>query len=267
MSRTTKDQPKPAAPDPSAEPAGRHPAPATARPPGAPASGAAASGSVAEFVAAMQAMGPVAGTGRGRLVFAMDATMSRQPTWDMAMALQGTMFDAVREVGGLDVQLVFFRGLGECRSSRWVSDAKMLSELMTKVRCQSGETQIGKVLTHTRGEAGQRRVNALVYVGDAMEENIDQLAARAGELAILGVPVFLFQEGHDERAARAFRDIARITKGAWCRFDAGAAAELKALLTAVAVYAASGQKGLLALSKRAEGKGAGLLLAQLKPDR
>lgn len=238
----------------------------TTRPANLPEPRRAASAEVDAFVQRLKAMAPAAGTGRGRLVFAMDATMSREPTWDMALSLQGAMFDAVRDVGGLDVQLVYFRGLSECRASKWVSDAAHLARLMTTVSCQGGKTQIGKVLTHAKSEAASKRVNALVFVGDAMEENVDELSARAGELGLMGVPVFLFQEGSDERVARAFQEIARLTKGAWCRFDAGSAAALKALLTAVAVYAASGHKGLKALSAQPEGSGARLLLTQLKPD-
>ena len=198
----------------------------------------------------MKALTPAAGAGHGRLIFAMDATMSRAPTWDMALALQADMFVAVKEVGGLDVQLVYFRGHGECRASRWVSDPDALARLMTSVACHGGLTQIGKVLGHAVDEAKERKVNALVYVGDCMEENVDRLCARAGELALLGIPVFLFQEGHDEPAERAFREIARLTKGAYCRFDRGSARQLRDLLTAVAVYAAGGRKALLALSER-----------------
>jgi len=72
--------------------------------------------------------------------------------------------------------------------------------------------------------------------------------------------VFLFQEGADARAAAAFREIARLTKGAYCRFDAGSAAQLRELLSAVAVYAAGGRQALEALS----GRGARALLQQLK---
>jgi hypothetical protein len=220
----------------------------------------AADAEVSEFVRRMKAITPRTQTGRGRLVFAMDATMSRQPTWDMALALQAEMFHAVKAVGGLDVQLVYFRGAGECRASKWVSDADALAALMARVGCAGGFTQIGKVLNHARSEAGKKPVSALVYVGDCMEESIDELCGRAGELALLGVPVFLFQEGADAQAERAFREIARLTKGAYCRFDAGSAAQLKELLSAVAVYAAGGRKALAALS----GRGARLLLQQLK---
>jgi hypothetical protein len=198
----------------------------------------------------MKELAPHTGVGRGRLIFAMDATMSRQPTWDMALALQAEMFKAVKAIGGLDVQLMYFRGNGECRASRWVSDPDALASLMTRVACAGGFTQIRKVLSHAREEAGKKPVNALVYVGDCMEEDVDDLCGRAGELALLGVPVFLFQEGSDAKAERAFREIARLTKGAYCRFDAGSAAQLKDLLSAVAVYAAGGRKALAALGGR-----------------
>ncbi len=224
----------------------------------------AAEADVADFVRRMKALGPRTGSGRGRLVFAMDATMSRQPTWDMALALQADMFHEVKAIGGLDVQLIYFRGAGECRASKWVSDPDALASLMTRVTCAGGYTQIGKVLAHTRKEAAAKPVNALVYVGDCMEEDVDDLCGRAGELALLGVPVFLFQEGSDQRAEKAFREIARLTKGAYCRFDAGSAVQLRDLLSAVAVYAAGGRKALEALSHQGSGRGARLLLQQLK---
>ncbi len=221
---------------------------------------------VSSFLEKMKSMAPRTGVGRGRLLFAMDATMSRQPTWDMALALQSEMFEAVKTVGGLDVQLMYFRGTGECRSSRWVSNPDALARLMTTVQCRGGYTQIGKVLSHARQETERRRVDAVVYVGDCMEENVDDLCGRAGELALRGVPIFLFQEGNDTRAQTAFKEIARLTKGAWCRFDAGAAAQLRDLLTAVAVYAAGGRKALEQLTtSRSGGQGAKILLAQLPP--
>jgi hypothetical protein len=168
-------------------------------------------GDVAAFLDTLKVMAPVPGTGaRGRLIFAMDATMSREPAWDLALALQAEMFHEVKAAGGLDVQLVYFRGAGECRASKWVSDPDALARLMTQVDCHGGYTQIAKVLAHARRETGKAKVNALVYVGDAMEEEIDHLAQLAGELGLLGLPVFLFQEGYDPDAATAFRELARL---------------------------------------------------------
>ena len=230
----------------------------------APAVDPASDAEVADFVAKVKALTPAAGAGAGRLLFAMDATMSRQPTWDLALSLQADMFRAVKQIGGLAVQLVYFRGYDECRSSRWVADPEALARLMTTVSCQGGHTQIGKVLTHARRETDRERVQALVYVGDCMEENVDALCAQAGELALLGLPLFLFQEGHDSRAAAAFREMARLTRGAYCRFDQGSAGQLRDLLTAVAAYAAGGGKALERLAGGYGGAGARLLIEQMK---
>ena len=213
------------------------------------------------FLAQVRSAPSPATSGHGRLIFAMDATMSRQPTWDMALQVQAEMFNAVKAVGGLDVKLVFFRGFDECRSSRWVSDATALARLMTAVECRGGFTQIRKVLKHALGEAANGKVSALVYVGDAMEENVDELANLAGQLGLRSVPVFLFQEGYDGRAQAAFAEIARLTRGATCRFGPGSAAQLRELLEAVAVYAAGGRK---ALADYAKGRaGPTLLLEQM----
>ncbi|MDX2156702.1 MAG: VWA domain-containing protein [Hyphomicrobiaceae bacterium] len=222
-----------------------------------------ASAEVADFLDQVRRLAPATSTGNGRLVFAMDATMSRQPTWDMALALQAEMFDVVKEIGGLDVQLVYFRGAGECRASRWVADPAELARLMTGVTCQGGYTQIRKVLSHTRAESEKRRVSALVYVGDCMEEDVDELCGRAGELALLGVPVFMFQEGSNVAAERTFREIARVTRGAWCRFDEGASHQLRELLRAVAVYAAGGRAALQRLADGCSGAAARRLIADM----
>ncbi len=200
---------------------------------------------------------------RGRLLFAMDATMSRQATWDMALAIQGEMFAAVGAIGGLDVQLLYFRGFGEARASRWVSDPEALARLMSAVRCRGGATQIGKALLHARKQAeAPGGLSAMVFVGDSMEEDADHLCQLAGELGLLGVPVFVFQEGYDNTAERTFREIARLTRGAWCRFDQGAAAQLRELLMAVAVFAAGGVTALEDMSKAGHG-GPRLLLEKL----
>lgn len=187
--------------------------------------------------------GPAAGV-RGRLVFAMDATASRQPSWDRACHLQGEMFAVTDALGGLEVQLVYYRGFGECRASRWVASADELRGLMGKVVCMAGRTQIGRVLAHAVTQRKQGRVNALVFVGDAMEEELDLLADRAGELGLLGVPVFLFHERGDPAVRRAFQTVARLSGGACCPFDAGSAQQLRDLLAAVAAYAAGGRAAL-----------------------
>ena len=228
------------------------PAPASSRP------------EIEAFIERVKTLKPAATGGkRGRLVFALDATMSRQPTWDSACALQADMFREAAAIGGLDIQLVYFRGLGECRASGWVAGSEKLADLMSRIDCRGGHTQIGKVLAHARQEHARRKVQALVFVGDAMEEAVDDLCQAAGELGLLGVPVFMFQEGSDGVAENAYREIARLSRGAYCRFDTGSAHELGELLRAVAAYAAGGLKALADLSAR-KSTGARLLLAQLK---
>ena len=215
---------------------------------------------VAAFLAKAQAA-PRAGAGRGRLLFALDATMSRQPTWDLACQLQAEMFEAAARAGGLDVQLVYYRGHGEARASRWVSDAEALKRLMTGIACHGGLTQIGRVLEHANRVAATAPLAALVFVGDAMEESADALCQEAGRLALRNTRAFMFHEGGDQRVAAVFREIARLTGGAYLPFDARAAHELRALLGAVAAFAAGGRTALEASGSAAARR----LLADLSP--
>lgn len=178
---------------------------------------------------------------RPRLIFALDATASREPTWTMARELQVEMFQEAAK-SGLDVQLVFYRGR-ECQASPWISDASQLAKLMMGVECRTGFTQLGRVLGHVRKENTRQKVHALVFVGDAMEEQTGDLYAACREL---GCPAFLFQEGADPAATETFCEVARLTKGAHCQFSPGAARELADLLRAVAAYAAGGRQALLA---------------------
>jgi hypothetical protein len=194
---------------------------------------------------------------RARLIFAVDATASRQPTWDTAAHLQSQMFATVAAIGGLDVQLVYYRGHEECTKSRWLSDPKALAAAMTSVDCRAGHTQIKKVLAHARKENAREKVAALILVSDACEELPSDLYAEASEL---GVPVFAFQEGDSEGVAEIYQKIARMTDGAFCQFDSDAAQRLADLLKAVAAFAAGGVKALAA-QQSAPAK---LLLTQIR---
>lgn len=193
-------------------------------------------------VAAVPAPRPAGG--RGRLIFAMDATASRQPTWNRACELQREMFEVTAALGGLDIQLVYFRGYGECKAGRWLADAGDLARAMAGVECLAGHTQWCRVLGHAANETRRVKVAALVCVGDAFEEAIDRLGDLAGELGLLGVPAFCFHEGADPQARLAFQQVAKLTRGAYCSFDAGSAGQLRDLLSAVAVYAAGGLAAL-----------------------
>lgn len=180
----------------------------------------------------------------GRLVFAMDATASRATTWDMACKLQGDMFAKSSAIGSLELQLVFFRGYQECKSSKWLSNPMDLLRLMSSVTCLAGQTQIERVLKHTLTEARSGQVDALVYVGDCMEESVDKLGSLAGQLKLQNVPMFVFQEGYDIPASSAFKQFAQLSGGAHCQLDHNSSQQLGELLNAAAVYAAGGRAAL-----------------------
>ena len=185
----------------------------------------------------------------GRLIFAMDATASREPTWDQACHIQAQMFEETTALGGLSIQLCYYRGFNEFSASDWLSNKTDLQHRMMAVRCLGGHTQIRRVLQHAITETRQKEVDAVVFVGDCLEEEVDELCQLAGELGLHNVPVFLFQEGDYVVAKRAFKQIARLTDGAYCPFDASSAQQLRDLLSAVAVYAAGGRRALENFSK------------------
>src|SRR5260370_17645700 len=106
-----------------------------------------ASEAIAAFVAKARAMSPHAPGAKGRLVFALDATMSRQPTWDMACALQADMFREAAALGSLDIRLVYYPGLNDCRAPDWVSSSAQLANLMVKIDCRGGNTHLATLFS------------------------------------------------------------------------------------------------------------------------
>ena len=214
------------------------------------------------FLAQVSSAAPARrGAGCGRLIFALDATASRQPTWDRAASLQAGMFESVAATGGLEVQLAYYRGHAECRASSWTSSAAKLVGWMERIDCRAGRTQIARILEHGNAEARKTPVQAMVFVGDMVEEDVDRLGDLAGQAKLLGLPVFVFQEGHDRAAGYAFGQIAKVSGGAHCRFDAASAARLGELLNAVAAWASGGRDALQRLTGASAG--ARLLLEQL----
>jgi hypothetical protein len=178
---------------------------------------------------------------RGRLIFIIDATGSREETWETATQLQAEMFVEAAKTGSLEIQIVYFRGpLSECKASHWTQNAHELARIMGRVSCQYGETQIAKALRHAGREHAHQEIAAVVYVGDMCEEPANKLYDAAAGLP----PVFLFQEGDDGYAAEIFKHIAELTKGAYANFDHGAANRLSELLRAVAAFSVGGAAAL-----------------------
>lgn len=226
---------------------------------------------VERFLAGVQSSG--AAHRRGNLIFSLDATASREKTWDAACALQAQMFREVATVGTLSMQLVYFRGVrdagGECKASGWVDDPMELAGLMTGIKCVAGETQIERVLAHVirevrESETGSgRKINALVYVGDCCEEQCDVLVENAARLAKLAVPAFMFQEGADPMARQRFEEIAKMTGGAHHQFNQNSLSQLAELLRAVATFSVGGAAAL----ERQGSAAAKLLLKQVGSNR
>ena len=183
------------------------------------------------------------------------ATPANAPRSAAVDAFIAQVETAPRPASSAAGRLIFYRGFGECKASKWYTNSDALLKAMTGVTCLGGQTQIGKVLKHAREEAAIQKVGALVFVGDAFEEDIDQVCHRAGELGLAGVPAVMFHEGPNPIAANAFKQIAKLTGGAYCPFDEASAAQLAELLRAVAVFAAGGHK---ALADYSGGKGAGV---------
>jgi hypothetical protein len=194
--------------------------------------------------------------GGGRLVFALDATASREPTWDHACQLQSEMFEQTRSLGGLSVQLCYYRGYREFHATDWLCNTDRLMQQMNAVRCLGGHTQIARLLSHVRSETRLKKVQAVIFIGDCVEESVDDLCALAGELGLLQVPVFIFHEGNDSTAERAFRHISQLSGGAYCQFDQHSPQLMRELLGAIAVYASGGHR---ALENFSQGKSAALL--------
>ncbi|MEE8059393.1 MAG: VWA domain-containing protein [Pseudomonadales bacterium] len=196
----------------------------------------------------------------GRLIFALDATASRQPSWDHACQLQGQMFMASDKLGGLQLQLCYYYGFHEFNHSPWLNDSHSLLGIMRNVQCAGGYTQLERVLDHSLTEHAAQPVHAVIIIGDAVEENIDKLCTKAAKLGMFGVPLFMFQEGFDPSVRQSFQHMARLSKGAYATFDDNSASELADLLSAVATFASGGYKALQRLHSTA----ARQLLQQLK---
>lgn len=174
----------------------------------------------------------------------MDATASREHTWDMACQIQAEMFMSTQQIGNLEVSLCYFRGYHEFHAFEWSRVASKLRDQMLQVRCLAGQTQIKRTLEHAINSCVKQKIKAVVFVGDCFEESIDEVGVLAGKLGMLGVPVFIFHEGYDPAAKNAFQHIAQLSNGAYCAFDQNSVAQLKELLCAVAAFAVGGYEAL-----------------------
>jgi len=184
----------------------------------------------------------------GRMIFALDATASRQASWDRACQLQGEMFVATEQLGGLQLQLCYYRGFNEFVASPWLRDSSSLLDNMHRAQCRGGYTQLQRVLDHAVQQHSQEAINAVIIIADAVEESVDTLCAKAGKMGLLNIPLFMFQEGADGPTQQCFQQMATLSRGAYAHFDERSAATMMALLAAAATFAAGGSEALRQLN-------------------
>src|SRR5215210_768910 len=104
------------------------------------------------------------------------------------------MLAETTSLGGLSLQLCYFRGQGKFVAGDWLSNTAQLAKRMSSVTCAAGRTQLESVLRHAARETASAKVNTLVFVGDAIEKKTNRVFAAASKLSILGAPAFLFQD-------------------------------------------------------------------------
>ena len=86
----------------------------------------------------------LAPSGRPRLLFAMDATASREPAWQLAQTITGAMFEAVP--GALDVALAYHGGGRLKEVTPFVADARAFLDKVHTVQCEAGGTALTAIL-------------------------------------------------------------------------------------------------------------------------
>jgi hypothetical protein len=184
----------------------------------------------------------------GRLIFALDLAASRESSVRKARRATSAMFETLREIGAsITVKLVYFRGR-ECRATGWRDDPGVLVSAMEKLDCRPGQTQIAKVLRLVLNE--KERLSAIVLIGDACEDDPEELKELAEALGEKKIPLFVFHDhdGRDqedvEAAVPVFQDMAAASGGAYCPFGSESAEALRELLASVAVFSAAGAEGV-----------------------
>lgn len=172
-----------------------------------------------------------------KLLFAMDATASRQASWDVAQEITLSMFDVIP--GGLKIALAHHSG-GQLREvTDFKDDSSFFKKKINAVRCVAGETALNQVLENASEIPG---LNSLIYIGDAFEENPASAFEIARKLKAKGVPCFLFQEGDNPYVKETFTSIAEITGGAVFPFAMDSLLHVRERLDAIAAFAAGGMK-------------------------
>ncbi len=181
---------------------------------------------------------------RPRLVFAVDATASREPAWAAARQVTDALVKALP--GELDVALAVHGGTRVHTFTAFTNDATMLRDRAAGVTCEAGLTRMLPILS---ASLKQPAVRVVVYIGDVFEESLLQGRQLADAMGRQGTKLIVLHDTSDHAAARSaelFWDLAKRTGGCVLPFEASASGKLRDLLSAVAVYAVGGEKLLRA---------------------
>jgi hypothetical protein len=177
---------------------------------------------------------------RPRLIFAVDATASREQAWAAARQVTDTLVKALP--GELDVALAVHGGSRVHTFTAFTNNAATLRDRAAGVTCEAGLTRLLPILS-----ASVRRpaIRVVVYIGDVFEESLPEGRRLADAMGEQGTKLIVLHDTADpaaRRDAEMFWDLARRTGGCVLPFDASASSRLRDLLSAVAVYAVGGEK-------------------------
>ena len=196
---------------------------------------------------------------RPRLVFAVDATASREPAWTAARQVTDALVKALP--GELDVALAVHGGSRVHTFTAFTANPATLRDRAAGIACEAGTTRLLPILA---ASLRQQAVRVVIYVGDVFEESVVEARRLADLMGHQGTKLIVLHDTADPSARRdveVFWDFAKRTGGCVLPFDASAPGRLRDLLSAVAVYAVGGEK--LLRQRRHELPGAVALLENL----
>src|SRR5262249_42721485 len=190
--------------------------------------------------------------------------------WDRAKVLQRAVFKAAAG-SGLEMKFAFYggddaAGVRRCRiTTRWITDPDDMAAVMDRAECSCGcYVNIRDVLAQSVKEAEERPLRAVIIVGDTFHDDpdgLDEAAISANRLRRAGARVVLVQLGDDLNTARRLQYLARVSGGAYFRFDPRTQErQFSEMWKAVSAYASGGEEAV----KMTGGQAAPLLLQHLK---
>ena len=193
----------------------------------------------------------------GKLIFGIDATatVNRRGTGPASCR---AICSRSRRRRQLEIQLVYYpRVARRVQNLGWMTDSKS-SPPSWRRSCAKPATRRSEKssITSTASTTGSLLPRSCSLATPWRRSSTSSARSPASCACRLSC----FRRAKTSRRSRVPRDRAKITHGAYARFDAGAADQLRDLLKAVAAYAVGGRQAL----EKSTNTGAVLLLKQLK---